>query len=175
MATVLEVYDAAKKTIAAYKKINSVAADVLPEDIEKIVLRHAKIAFATAFIPIGGLDVLAATTNIWAMYVCINNALGLNFSDHIMKSVGSAIVSNVVQNVGLMAVVATLKWNPLSWPFSVAILTSSLYALTIVSGWIYLTALAKMAQHDNDVQASVKDTLKYQTDIKRLYDKLNKK
>lgn len=175
MATVLEIYDAAKKVVAAYNKFNSVAVEVLPEDIEKIVLRHAKIAFATAFIPIGGLDVVAATANIWTMYVNINNALGLKFSDHLIKSLGSAIVSNIVQNVGLMAVIAALKWNPLSWPVSVAILTSALYALTVVSGWIYLTALANMAQYDNDVKASVKATLKYQTDIKRLYDKINKK
>ena len=76
MATVLEIYDAAKKAIAALKQINSVAAGVLPEDIENIVMRHAKIAFATAFIPIGGLDVLAATANVWTMYVSINNKLG---------------------------------------------------------------------------------------------------
>ena len=99
MAKVVEIYIAAKNAIAAYKKINSIAANVMPEEIEKIVLRHAKIAFATAFIPIGGLDILAATANIWAMYVCINNALGLKFSDNLIKSIGSAIVSNIVQNV----------------------------------------------------------------------------
>lgn len=174
MAIVVEIYDAAKKAIAAYRKINSVAEDVLPEDIEKIVLRHAKIAFATAFIPIGGLDIVAATANIWTMYISINNALGLKFSDHIIKSIGSAIVSNVVQNIGLTAVVAALKWNPLSWPFSIAILTSSLYALTVVSGWIYLTSIANIAQYDNDVDTSVKATLKSQTDIKKLFDKINK-
>lgn len=175
MATVLEIYDAAKKAIAALKQINSVAAGVLPEDIENIVMRHAKIAFATAFIPIGGLDVLAATANVWTMYVSINNKLGLKFSDHILKSLGSAIVSNIVQNVGIMAVVSALKWNPLSWPISVAILTASLYALTIVSGWVYLTALANMSQHDNDITFSVKNALKNKADIKRLYDKIFKK
>ncbi len=175
MAKVVEIYIAAKNAIAAYKKINSIAANVMPEEIEKIVLRHAKIAFATAFIPIGGLDILAATANIWAMYVCINNALGLKFSDNLIKSIGSAIVSNIVQNVGLMAVVAALKWNLFSWSVSVVILTGALYALTIVSGWIYLTALANMAQHDNDISSSVKETLKHQTDIKDLYNKINKK
>ena len=174
MANILEIHDAAKRAIAAYKKINSLAVNVLPEEINAIVMRHARIAFATAFIPIGGLDIVAATANIWTMYISINNALGLKFSDHIIKSIGSAVVSNIVQNVGLAAVVASLKWSPLSWPFSVAILTSSLYALTIVSGWIYLTSLANMAQYDNDVNASVKATLKDQADIKRMYDKIKK-
>ena len=74
-----------------------------------------------------------------------------------------------------MAVVSALKWNPLSWPISVAILTASLYALTIVSGWVYLTALANMSQHDNDITSSVKNALKNKADIKRLYDKIFKK
>ena len=175
MATVIEIYEVAKRAIAALKKIDSVASGVLPEDIEKVVLRHAKIAFASAFIPIGGLDVIAATANVWAMYISINNTLGLKFSDHLLKSIGSAIVSNIVQNVGLMSVISALKWNPVSWPISVAILTSSLYALTIASGWIYLTALANMAQHDNDITSPVKDILRNKADIKRLFDKLSKR
>ena len=63
------LYSVALQAIDAYKKINDAAKYVLPEDIEKIVRKHAAIAVATAFIPIGGLDLVAATANVWTMYV----------------------------------------------------------------------------------------------------------
>jgi uncharacterized protein (DUF697 family) len=165
-----DVLVAAQRLIAILRKVNKLASDVLPEDIEKIVKRHAKIAIGTAFIPIGGLDVVAATANIWTMYISINKALGLNFSDNVMKSIGSAIVSNIIQNLGIMAVIAALKWNPLSWPVSVAILTTSLYALTMVSGWVYLTALANLSQYDDDITLSVKSVLKRKSDISKIFN-----
>jgi uncharacterized protein (DUF697 family) len=175
MSSIVEIYDAAKKAIAAYKKINKVASDALPEDIEKIVLRHAKIAIAAGFIPFGGLDVAAATANVWAMYISINNAIGVKFSENIMKSIGSAVVANVIQNLGIMAIVSVLKWNPIAYPVSVAIMASVLYALTIVSGWVYLKALANMAENDDDISSSVKLTLQKYSDIKSLFNKYRKK
>ncbi len=175
MAELEEIYRVARKAIDVYNKVNDVAADVLPEDIVKIVLRHAKIACATAFIPIGGLDVAAATANVWAMYISINKAIGLKFSDNIMKSIGSAVISNLVQNLGIMAIAAALKWNPVSYIFSVAILTSALYALTIVSGWVYLKALANMGENDDDIDTSVKKSLSKYSDIQGLFDKYRKK
>lgn len=115
------IYSVAVQAIDAYKRLNDAAKYVLPEDIEKIVKKHAAIAVATAFIPIGGLDMVAATANVWTMYVRINNALGVKFSDNKMKSIGSAVVSNLVQNLGITAVAVALKWNPISYLASVAI------------------------------------------------------
>ena len=175
MANLSEIYDVAKKAIAAFKKIDSVASDVLPEDIEKIVLRHARIAVATGFIPIGGLDVAAATANVWPMYISINNAIGVKFSENIMKSVGSAVMANIVQNLGVMGIAALLKWNPISYPVSVAIMASILYALTIVSGWIYLKALANMAEQDEDINSSIKQTLSKYSDIREIFEKYRKR
>ncbi|MCH5174558.1 MAG: DUF697 domain-containing protein [Prevotellaceae bacterium] len=105
------IYSVAVQAIDVYKRLNDAAKYILPEDIEKIVKKHAAIAVATAFIPIGGLDMVAATANVWTMYVRINNALGVKFSDNKMKSIGSAVVSNLVQNLGITAVAVALKWN----------------------------------------------------------------
>ena len=102
------IYSVAIQAIDAYKRLNDAAKYVLPEDIEKIVKKHAAIAVATAFIPVGGLDMVAATANVWTMYVRINNALGIKFSDNKMKSIGSAVVSNLVQNLGIAAVAVAL-------------------------------------------------------------------
>jgi uncharacterized protein (DUF697 family) len=175
MANLIEIYDAAKKAIAAYQKINTLTADVLPEDIEKIVLRHARIAVATGFIPVGGLDVAAATANIWAMYISINKAIGIKFSENIMKSVGSAVVANLVQNLGVIAIAEALRWNPIAYPISVAIMSSVLYALTIVSGWVYLKSLTNMAENDDDIDRSVRQTLSKYSDVRTIFNKYRKK
>ena len=168
------LYSVALQAIDAYKKINDAAKYVLPEDIEKIVRKHAAIAVATAFIPIGGLDLVAATANVWTMYVRINNALDVKFSDNKMKSIGSAVVSNLVQNLGVAAVVVALKWNPISYVASVAVLTGALYGLTITAGWVYLKALTNMALNDGDIDRSIKETLKDKASISQVY-KDNKK
>lgn len=168
-------YTTALQAVDAYKRINSAADHVLPEDIVKIVKRHAKIAVATAFIPIGGLDVVAATANIWTMYVKINSALGIKFSDNKMKSIGSAIVSNLISNLGITGVVAGLKWFGPAYFVSVAVLTGALYALTMTSGWVYLKALTNMALHDDDIEKSVKEVLKDKAEIKKIYNENKKK
>lgn len=174
MATIQEIYTVAEQVVKAYKKMNALAAKELPKEIENIVLRHAKIACATAFIPAGGLDILAATTNVWVMYISINNVLGIKFSKNVVKSVGSAVISNAVHNLGILAVAEALKWNPLSYAASVAILCSALYALTIVSGWVYLKALANMGSRDGDIDAAVRETLSQHADIKHIFDTYNK-
>ena len=168
------LYSVALQAIDAYKKINDAAKYVLPEYIEKIVRKHAAIAVATAFIPVGGLDLVAATANVWTMYVRINNALGVKFSDNKMKSIGSAVVSNLVQNLGVAAVAMALKWNPISYIASVAVLSGALYGLTITSGWVYLKALTNMALNDGDIDRSIKEALKDKASISQVY-KDNKK
>lgn len=160
--------------VEVYKKINSAAAYVLPEEIVKIVKRHAKIAVGTAFIPVGGLDMVAATANIWTMYVQINKTLGIKFSDNKMKSIGSAIASNLVDNLGVMTVAAGLKYCGVGLFAGVAMMTGALYALTITAGWVYLKALTNMALHDSDIGDEVKKMLQDKSEINRVY-KENKK
>lgn len=169
------IYETALKLIDAYKRINSAASYVLPEDIVKIVKCHAAIAVATAFIPIGGLDMAAATVNIWTMYTKINTALGIKFSDNKMKSIGSAIASNLVLNLGVSAVVSGLKFTGVGYFAAIAILTTSMYALTMTAGWVYLKALTNMALYDKDIDDSVKDVLKDKSAIDKVYNENKKK
>lgn len=169
------LYSIAIQAIGAYKRLNSAAEYVLPEDIVKIVKKHAKIAVATAFIPIGGLDMAAATVNVWTMYVKINSALGIKFSDNKMKSIGSAIASNLVTNLGISAVAAGLKWTGIGYFASVAVLIGALYALTMTAGWVYLKALTNMALHDDDIEDAVKNVLKDKSEITKVYNENKKK
>ncbi|MDE7089036.1 MAG: YcjF family protein, partial [Prevotella sp.] len=169
------LYSIAVQAIDAYKRINSAAEYVLPDDIVKIVKKHAKIAVATAFIPIGGLDMAAATVNVWTMYVRINKSLGIKFSENKMKSIGSAIASNLVTNLGIAAIAAGLKWTGVGYFASVAVLTGALYALTITAGWVYLKALTNMALHDSDIDEAVRDVLKDKSEITKVYNENKKK
>lgn len=163
---------AAKDAIEAVKFMDGTASKVLPDEIASIVKLHAKIAIASAFIPVGGLDMAAATANVWTMYIRINNKLGLKFSDNVMKSIGSAVVSNLAQNAGLLAIAAGLKWTGLGYFPAVATMTGALYALTLTSGIIYLNALALMARNDNDIDKSIREALK---DKNTINENLNSK
>lgn len=169
------LYSIALQAVDAYKRINSAAEYVLPDDIVKIVKRHAKIAVATAFIPVGGLDIAAATANVWTMYVSINKALGIKFSDNKMKSIGSAVASNLVSNLGVAGVAATLKWLGPSYIVSVAVLTAALYAFTITAGWVYLKALTNMALQDGDIEEEIKKVLKDKAELSKVYKENKKK
>jgi uncharacterized protein (DUF697 family) len=169
-----ELYAAAMQAVEAYKKMNAAACYVLPEDVVQIVKRHAGIAVVTAFIPIGGLDMVAATANVWTMYLRINNALGINFAENKMKSVGSAVVSNLVQNLGILAIAAGLKWTGFGYFQSVAIMTGALYALTLTAGWVYLKSIANMALYDGDIEQSMKEALRENADIKKVYEAIKK-
>ena len=161
----------AKDAIQGLQTVNDTAHKVLPDDIESIVKRHAKIAAATALIPITGLDMAAATANIWTMYVNINKEMGIKFSDNLLKSIGSAILSNVIQNVGFVLILSSLKLNPVTYWLSIPALATAVYALTITSGWVYLKAISNLSQFDNDLDLSVRAALKNHADIKRIYNK----
>ena len=164
-----QIYSSAVQLIDAYTRLNKLANKILPDDIVKIVKKHAKIAVAVAFIPIGGLDIAAATTNIWTMYVKINNALGIKFSENKMKSIGAAIGSNLINNLGIVAVASGLKWAGMGYFASVAVLTTALYAMTMTAGWVYLKALTNMALHDEDIEKSVKEVLKDKAALNKTY------
>lgn len=92
-----------------------------------------------------------------------------------MKSICAAVVSNLVQNLGVAAVAIALKWNPITYLASVAVLTGALYGLTMTSGWVYLKALANMALNDDDIEKSVKESLKDEANIKQIYNDNKKK
>lgn len=171
----MSIISVARDAIFAVGLMDSAAKKVLPEDIAKLVNRHAKIAVASAWIPIGGLDIAAATANVWTMYFKINKMLGLQFSKNAMKSIASAVISNLVQNLVLSGVMAGLKYVPgVGYVAAASVMSATLYALTQTSGWIYLKALTIMARNDKDIDASVKEVMKDKDSIDE-FIKNNKK
>lgn len=171
----MSLISVAKDAIFAVGLMDGAAKKVLPEDIAKLVNTHAKIAVASAWIPIGGLDIAAATANVWTMYFRINKMLGLQFSKNVMKSIASAVISNLVQNIALSGVMAGLKYVPgVGYVAAASVMSATLYALTQTSGWIYLKALTLMARNDKNIDDSVKEVMKDKKSIDE-FIKNNKK
>ena len=160
----------ATRAIKAYQGLNAAADKVLPADIVKIVKKHGALAVGSSFIPVGGLDVAAATVNIWTMYIKINRKLGIKFSMHKTKSIVSAVLSNLVQNFGTAVVASGLKYTGVGIPAAIAIQSAALYALTMTSGWVYLKTLTNMALHDKDVDEVLKETMKDKAELMKIYD-----
>lgn len=119
----------------------------LPDKIVDCIQVHAGLAVASAWIPVGGLDVAAMTANIWTMYVRINNLLGISFSENMMKSIGSAVTANFTSNLAVAGIGSLLKYIPGIGTISGGVLMSAaMYGTTIGAAWIYLTAIVRWVQ-----------------------------
>lgn len=161
MKSIMNLVSVAKEAVNAVTVMDDTSRKVLPEEIADLVNFRAKLAVASAWIPIGGLDIAAATANVWTMYFKINKMLDLKFSENKVKTIASAVISNLVQNIATVAVAAGLKYIPGIGPFAAAgIMSAALYVLTQTSGWIYLKAISTMALNDGDISLSVKNILK---------------
>ncbi|MEZ4883553.1 MAG: hypothetical protein R3E32_02360 [Chitinophagales bacterium] len=75
--------------------VSGFADNQLSEKLAGIVKLHSALAVASGFIPITGADIAAAATNIWTMYIRINNEVGIPFKENIIKSIGSAVATNL--------------------------------------------------------------------------------
>lgn len=132
------------------KHLNKDLDKYLPKEIAGIVNTHSKLAVGSAWIPIPGADAAAGAVNIWTMYGRINNSLGISIKENILKSVGSAVATNLASYAAMSGVGSALKLIPGIGTVAGAVISSaSLYAITIASGWVYLKALTQLAKRNN--------------------------
>ena len=121
------------------QRLDKVADKNLPQEIVDVVKLHSKLAVGSAWIPIPGADVAAGAATVWGMYIRINNKIGLSFSDNVIKSIGSGVATNLASYIAMSGVASAMKFVPGIGTLGGAIVMSaSLYAVTLVSGWIYL-------------------------------------
>ncbi len=136
-----------KTAVQLVKAMDKGADEMLPKEIVDIVKLHSKLAVGSAWIPVPGADVAAGAANIWGMYVRINNRIGLPFKENAIKSIGSGVATNLASYIAVSGIASGLKFIPGIGSVAGALLISaSLYAVTITSGWIYLQALSQLAQ-----------------------------
>lgn len=162
-----------RAAIKLVQLMDKTADQSLPCKIADVVKLHSKLAVGSAWIPVPGADMAAGAANIWGMYVRINSKLGIPFGENIMKSIGSGVATNLVSYLAMSGVASALKFIPGIGSFGGAVIMSaSLYAVTLASGWIYLQALCTLAERKgttfsaSDITNSINEMLKQKSIIK---------
>ena len=162
-----------RAAIKLVQLMDKTADQSLPYKIADVVKLHSKLAVGSAWIPVPGADMAAGAANIWGMYVRINSKLGIPFGENIMKSIGSGVATNLVSYLAMSGVASALKFIPGIGSFGGAVIMSaSLYAVTLASGWIYLQALCTLAERKgatfsaSDITNSINEMLKQKSIIK---------
>lgn len=157
------------------------ADQLLPQQIVDVVKLHSKLAVGSAWIPVPGADVAAGAVNIWTMYARVNDKIDIPFGENVLKSIGSGVATNLASYFAMSGVASALKFIPGIGTFRGALLlSSSLYAITLVSGWVYLQALILLAQKNGsdiasgDLGSAVQEVLKDKTTIKKIIEAAKK-
>lgn len=134
------------------KLLDKTADSTLPNEIVGVVKLHSKIAVGSAWIPVPGADVAAGAANIWSMYARINGKIDIPVKENVLKSIGAGVATNLTSYIAMSGVASALKFIPgIGTAGGALIMSASLYAVTLVSGWVYLKALCIMAQRRGGV------------------------
>lgn len=115
-------------------------------ELTQVVKQHTVGAVLSALVPVPGLDVAAMVANWWTMYVRINKAVDVSFSEHVLKSIASGVFANVVSVIPAIAISGVagslLKLIPgIGTVGGLAITAVSFGAITYVMGAVYLKSL----------------------------------
>lgn len=166
----IELYEAAEALVTVLDKT---AEQLLPQEIVDVVKLHSKLAVGSALIPVPSADVAAGAANIWTMYGRVNSKVGISIRDNVLKTVGSGVVTNLASYMAMAGLGSAIKAIPgLGTVTGTALMSASLYAVTLASGYIYVKALTLLANKGNgsiditQIDSAVKDILKNKEVIK---------
>lgn len=166
-----------KVAIKLVKLLDKAADSMLPQEIVGVVKLHSKLAVGSAWIPVSGLDMAACAASIWGMYARINSKIGIPFGENVMKSIGSGVATNLASYVAMVGVSSALKFIPgIGTVASALMMSASMYALTLASGYVYLQALCMIAEkkgsnfNADDLSNAVSIVLKDKDTIKEVFD-----
>lgn len=100
------------------------------------------------------------------MYLHINNQLDLKFSENMLKTLASGIATNLVAYIASsIAITTTLTFLPGLGSISASAIAGGVaYALTIVSGEIYLSILTKIFKSGININSISNDEIKEMAD-----------
>lgn len=177
--------DVERKLISAAVKLvqmlDKTADENLPKELADVVKLHSKLAVGSAWIPVPGADVAAGAAVIWGMYARINSKLNIPFGENVMKSIGSGVATNMAGYFVMSGVASAMKFIPgIGTIGGALIMSASLYAATMASGWVYMEALTALAKKKgkafdvSDISKAVNDVLKEKAVIKDFVDSAKK-
>jgi uncharacterized protein (DUF697 family) len=143
----IELYEAA---VALVTVLDKTAEQLLPQEIVDVVKLHSKLAVGSALIPVPGADVAAGAANIWTMYGRVNSKVGISIRDNVLKTLGSGVVTNLASYMAMAGLGSAIKAIPgIGTVTGTALMSASLYAVTLASGYIYVKALTLLANKGN--------------------------
>jgi len=159
----IELYEAA---VALVTVLDKTAEQLLPQEIVDVVKLHSKLAVGSALIPVPGADVAAGAANIWTMYGRVNSKVGISIKGNVLKTVSSGVVTNLASYMAMAGLGSAIKVIPgIGTVTGTALMSASLYAVTLASGYIYVKALTLLANKGNgsiditQIDAAVKEIL----------------
>lgn len=143
----------------------------IQDTINGFAISSAVACFFSGVVPgaAGIVAMLAQAGFVWATYLSINKILGLSFSENVIKTVASAVLTNLVVNAGglLLAGAAStvLSFIPAFGSAVAAAINCTMgYVVIYVSAILYLKLITVMAQDDGtivlDESNSTKDIIK---------------
>lgn len=143
----------------AFKHLSGEKRDEIIEVIQEFAIFSAAAALVGNVVPeFGGLlTALTQTGLVWALYVKINNVIGLEMSKSTAKFIGSAMLTNISLNAGTLilsyagAIVVGLI--PFFGQITAAAVEASLgYMLIYLSAVLYLIFLTKVFKEKGKVE-----------------------
>lgn len=140
----------------------------LPEEISNILETHAIGAavagLGTAWFPGFGAAaaVVANVGFVWSMYIRIGSKIGVPFSRNILKSVATAICTNLASNVvGYVVMASVFSLFPGIGSGAAAMTMAAIgFILTYSCGLIYIKVLTRLAKAHADFNDVSKEDLK---------------
>lgn len=148
--------------------LNDTKIACISETISNYAIAAAAACAIEGLAP-GIAGVAAALTQagfIWATYIKINKTLGISMSEHTVKFIGSAIVTNLITSAGSIIVIligsSLLSIIPLAGQATAVALNAVLgYTLVYTSAIIYLRLITRMMQPDGTINVSESDDTKH--------------
>ncbi len=151
----------------------------LGENVAKTIKQHAITAAGFGLVPVPIVGLIGLVGNTWTMYVRINQEVGLPFGSNLMKSIATAIGTNVISImpgmlIGKIAAQAAKSLPIFGSAAGMVIDAATNYALVLVMGIIYVVALTKLFARGQDVteenlKAAAKETSKDKGFIKQVF------
>jgi uncharacterized protein (DUF697 family) len=121
----------------------------LGDNVTSIIKQHAVTAAAVGLVPIPIVGIAGLVANTWAMYVRINQEVGIPFEKNVMKSIATGIGTNLLaimpgMVLGKFAAQLAKAVPGLGSVGGMAIDSATNYAIILVMGTIYVVALTKL-------------------------------
>lgn len=165
---------------AIYEQLTALVGENAKEAV-KTIRQHAVISATCGLaVVVPGADLLAFVANTWTMYARINKALGISLSKNILKSIATAVGTNVVSILPGMAIGSLAGSLMKAFPGigtigGMAVSGTTYYAISTVMGWIYLKGITMLVSSNQtldaeNLKAATKQVAKDKNFVKNIYD-----